>query len=348
LIGRNERSTPGYLTDDESVDERIAEDIVEAGSPTRGRNLLGLAISAIVLGAIAWWTSLQPAPQFPDDVGHLALVACAAILDVVVKVVIGGWRWHRVLAHSGVSHETPDAYALVPVGHMGNTVLPARSGELLRVVLLGRRTTARRREVLGSIVAERLLDLVVLIAMFAVITWVGVGDSHAGRAPATIAVGLVVLAFAAVLLYLRMRRRGRFERFAAVIRPFARASRLLFGRTGAKLAAVTVGIWTVYGLECFLVGASLGLSISPAEALMVTVFASFSTLIPSAPGFLGTFDAAVIFAAKSLGVASSAAFSFGLLVRFVMFVPITVVGFVILVTRYGGIQDLRRLVKRSA
>jgi uncharacterized protein (TIRG00374 family) len=327
----------------EAIDEHISEEIVEAGGSGTRRNLLGLAISGVVLGAIVWWASSQPAPRLPNDASHLALVAVAAVLDVLVKSIVGGWRWHRVLTQSGVPHDRRDAYALVPVGCMGNTVLPARTGELLRVFLLGRRTTAPRREVLGSIVAERLLDLLVLIALFAILSWSGIGGAPGGQAPATIAVTLVALGFLGALLYVRFRRRGRFERFATTVRPFARASRLLFGRVGAKLAVVTAGIWTLYGLECYLVGASLGLSITPVEALMITVFASFSTLVPAAPGFVGTFDAAVIFAAKSLGVSGAAALSFGLLVRFIMFVPITIVGSIILMTRYGGFGTLRRL-----
>jgi hypothetical protein len=49
---------------------------------------------------------------------------------------------------------------------MGNNVLPVRGGELLRVGLLGQRTTARWREILSSVIAERLLDAWVLAAMW--------------------------------------------------------------------------------------------------------------------------------------------------------------------------------------
>ena len=49
---------------------------------------------------------------------------------------------------------------------MGNNVLPARAGEALRVVLLDGRTDAGKRKILGTIVAERLLDLVALVIIF--------------------------------------------------------------------------------------------------------------------------------------------------------------------------------------
>jgi uncharacterized membrane protein YbhN (UPF0104 family) len=329
------------FSDSEATEERVAEEIVEAGPPGRGRDVIGLAISVLVIAAIAWWASRQPAPKFPSDAGHLALLGLACALDVLVKCFVCGWRWHRILVLSGVDHKRRDAYTLVPIGYMGNTVLPARGGELLRVLLLGQRTTARRREILGSIIAERLLDLLILIALFAILTWSGVKGAPWGRAPATIGAGLVLAAFLAMLMYRRLRRRGRFGRFAAVVRPVAHASRLLFGPVGATLAAVTACIWALYGFECYLVGESLGLSINPIEALTITVFASFSTLVPAAPGFLGTFDGAVILAARSLDISGGAALSFGLILRFVLFVPITAIGLLLLITRYGGFGVLR-------
>ena len=64
---------------------------------------------------------------------------------------------------------------------MGNNVLPARAGEVLRVVLMDQRATtddggkAGKRTLLGTIVAERIMDLIVLAAMTLV---VGFGVLH--------------------------------------------------------------------------------------------------------------------------------------------------------------------------
>jgi hypothetical protein len=62
-----------------------------------------------------------------------------------------------------IQHRRTDAYGLVAVGYLGNTVLPARGGEVFRIFLLSERSTALKREVLGSIVAERLLDATALV-----------------------------------------------------------------------------------------------------------------------------------------------------------------------------------------
>ena len=140
------------------------------------RAFLGLAVSAVCLIAVIVWASKQEPPQFPNSAREVTAVVLALVLYVGITV-LRGWRWHRILLLGGIRHRRKDAYGLTVVGYMGNTVLPARGGEVLRVILLGERTDARRREILGTIVAERFLDAVALVGLFVTMTWVGVAGA---------------------------------------------------------------------------------------------------------------------------------------------------------------------------
>jgi glycosyltransferase 2 family protein len=308
------------------------------------RDILGLAISAVSLVAVIWWATKQESPEFPTGARELLeLAACLVIYAVVT--LLRGWRWHTILRRAHVEHAPVDAYALTVVGYMGNNVLPARSGELLRVLLLGERTTARRRVILGSIIAERFLDLLTIVTLFAALTVGDVADRPLGVAPLALVAG-VVLAGATVLALLKaVRRRGRLERFAELVRPFAHATRVLVGWIGVVLAAVTVAVWLLEASIFWLVGDSLHLGITPVEALFLVVLTSFVAVIPSAPGYIGTFEAAVVFGLGAIGIEGGQALAFALLVRFLLYVPITVVGLGLMLVRYGG---LRRLRFRSA
>jgi hypothetical protein len=68
-------------------------------------------------------------------------------------------------------------------------------------------------------------------------------------------------------------------------------------------------------------------------------------LVPAAPGYLGTFDAAVLLGLAAVGV--TAQVSYVLVLRVVLFVPITIAGAVALAARYGGMQALRPVPLRS-
>jgi uncharacterized membrane protein YbhN (UPF0104 family) len=53
-------------------------------------------------------------------------------------------------------------------------------------------------------------------------------------------------------------------------------------------------------------------------------------VIPAAPGYVGTYDAAVLLALRSLG---KPALGYLLVLRFVLFVPITIAGFAVFLSR---------------
>lgn len=306
------------------------------------RAVSGVVISVVALAAVVWWASRQDAPSFPSKPGDIALVV-AAIGLYGVATLVRGWRWHVILRLDGIDHRARDALGIVCVGYMGNTVLPARGGEVLRVVLLKQRSPgARKREILGSIIAERALDAVVLIALFAMLTFVGVAGSPTGIVPAIVGTAALVLLGVGLYTYLRMRRAGRLEGFAAKVRPLVKASRPLLGPVGATLALATAGVWCLEAAIFVLVADSLNIGLSLIEGLSVNVLASFFSLVPAAPGYVGTLDAAILFGLKALDITGGAAVSFALLVRFVLFVPITVAGLLLVLTRYGGIAALRR------
>jgi uncharacterized membrane protein YbhN (UPF0104 family) len=280
--------------------------------------VLGAVVSIVALAGVVWWATKQETPKFPSAPGDLALIGLAVGL-YAVATLLRGLRWSTVLHRTGIEHNPADAYSLVAVGYMGNTVLPARGGEVMRVVLMGDRCSGSKRQVIGSIVAERLLDVAGLLILFAVMSWVGVAGTPTGQAPAAIGVAAALSVAVAIPVYLRLRAQGRLQRFADVIRPFSRASRVIF----------------------YLVGQSLGLSLSVVDGTFLVVLSSFFALIPAAPGYVGTFDAALLFGLGALGTHGGTAVAFAVLARFVLFVPVTVTGLVLALTRYGGLGRLR-------
>jgi len=304
---------------------------------------LSLAVSVIALAAVAWWVSQQDAPQFPSDARGYAWLG-AAFGVYALALVARGWRWHRIMRLAEIPHDRADAYRLTLVGYMGNNVLPARGGEVLRIALLGARTTAKRRTILGSIIAERMLDAAVLAALFAVLTWVGVAHAPAGQWPAAVAAVGLALGGAGLASYIALRRRGYFERFNEKVRPVTRALKVFAHAEGLLLALLSAVIWCCEGTTLLLVGKSLGLDLQLLDSTLIIVLASLFAAIPAAPGYAGTFDAGLVLGLKAVGVVGGTAVGFILLARFVMFVPVTLAGLFVLVHNYGGFRRGRIVV----
>ena len=73
------------------------------------------------------------------------------------------------------------------------------------------------------------------------------------------------------------------------------------------------------------------------EALVVVAAANLFALVPAGPGYLGTFDAGVLVALAALGVDGAPAVTFLLLLRFVLFVPITLAGLGVYLASYAAL-----------
>jgi glycosyltransferase 2 family protein len=307
--------------------------------------LIQALVSLVALAAVVWWASKQEAPELPSGAEAIAWLAAALVLYALATVVRGE-RWHYILAITRVRASRRDCYGLTCVGYMGNNVLPARAGEVLRVVLLAPRAEASKRAIAGSIVAERMLDVIVLAAIF-VITVYGVlgSDVLPTNRPILMAglIGVGLLALALVVWVLR--RHHFFERVRDWLRPIADSPRALLSGHGVLLLAATFVLWAFEAAVYLAVARSVDVDFSMTGALYLVALTNFVAALPAAPGSIGTFDAAVAWGAKRLGASGSAALSYLIMLRFVIYVPITVVGFIILVAGYGGWSKLREALR---
>jgi uncharacterized membrane protein YbhN (UPF0104 family) len=312
-----------------------------ASAPTRRLgtrlSLLGLAVSAFALAGVVWWALRQQPPRFPSTPAQWASMA-AAVAFYALATLVRGERWHRLLVHDGARPRRSDSQALNVVGYMGNNVLPARAGDAIRVVLMAPRAQTSMRTVVGTLLAERLLDIAVLLVLFVVVGYGILGEVGADKIElvALFAAAIGVAAVAAVVL---LRRNERVHRFAA---PMLSATLALRGRHGALMLAATCVVWGLEMLVWMSVGDAVGFDMGALQGAYLVALASVFALIPSGPGYAGTQDAAVAIGVKSLGGSGSQAVAYLLMLRFVLIVPITLVGFVLLVTRYGGLGRLRR------
>ncbi|MBI5105933.1 MAG: flippase-like domain-containing protein [Solirubrobacterales bacterium] len=311
----------------------------------RGSPLLqwaGVAVSLVCVAAVVWWAAKQPAPDLPDtreDVGALLL----AILLYGVATALRAERWKILIHDQGGDMPRADAYGLTVVGYMGNNVLPARGGDVFRVMLGAPRSDASRRTVIGTLLAERLLDIAVLVVLFVVLAVTiahGAGLPE-GRTLTWLLVGAAIALVCLAVAVLTLHRRGLLAKVRAFVAPMLASTLALRGRHGATMVAITMLIWTVEAGVWGSVGAAANIDMSVLESFYLVALASMFSMIPSGPGYAGTQDAAAVIGIKAIGGTSSAAVSYLILVRFVLLVPITAAGLVLVATRYGGLKRLR-------
>jgi hypothetical protein len=110
---------------------------------------------------------------------------------------------------------------------------------------------------------------------------------------------------------------------------------------GLLLLAMTLLIWAIEAAVWMSAAACVGFGMDPIEGLYIVALASVFSMIPSGPAYAGTQDAAAILGIKALGGTGAQAVAYIVMLRFIIVVPITLVGLVLLAARYGGLGRLR-------
>jgi uncharacterized membrane protein YbhN (UPF0104 family) len=291
---------------------------VAAALTQRRLGLLNVAVSAAAVAGIAWWATRQRAPHVPLRGVALAELAGAVALYGLVTV-LRGERWHRILERNGLRRRRRASYGLTVVGYMGNNTLPARAGDVMRVLLVG----GSRRVALGTVLAERLLDVLALAVLFVAVVLTRGLDF--GPLPYVAAAAAVALAAGAVAL-------KASHKLSQAIRPVAAASQGLLSVHGLALLGLSLLLWTGEAAVYLAVGYATDVHLGIDGALYVVALTNLSALLPAAPGYVGTFDAAVLLALRSLHLP---ALGYLLVLRFVLFVPITIAGAAVYFARYA-------------
>ena len=307
---------------------------------------LGALLSIACLVALVLWAVRQDAPTLPTGAGPLAELG-GAVAFYLAGCAVRAERWYELLRYNGAQPRRADAYGLLAVGNAGNNILPARAGDALRVVMIAPRAQTDARTAIGTIVAERVLDVVVLLGLFVVLAYGvlgGVDLPSGGRLlfAALLVAGLLAAAVAAAWV---LHRRRHLRRVLAFLAPMAEATRRLRSNHGLRLLGLTFVVWALEWVAWWLTAQAAGLDLALLEVGYLMGLASVFALVPSGPGYVGTFDAAIAFGVRAIGHSGAQALSYLLLLRFVVTVPITVIGLVILVTRYGGVGRMRAMVR---
>jgi hypothetical protein len=194
------------------------------------------------------------------------------------------------------------------------------------------------RSVVGTLLAERLLDIGLLVVIFVVVGY-GLLGEVGGDSVEIVLLAAAGTALVAGVAYLLVRRNDRVMAFVA---PIASATLgLRRAHHGLRLLGITMVIWAIEASVWMSTAAAVGFGMTPIEGLYIVALSSIFAMIPSGPAYAGTQDAAAIIGIKALGGTGAQAVAYVVMLRFVIVVPITIVGLALLVTRYGGLGRLR-------
>ncbi|GAB6041986.1 lysylphosphatidylglycerol synthase transmembrane domain-containing protein [Endothiovibrio diazotrophicus] len=270
------------------------------------------ALFGVAVGALFLWLALRG--QSWERLEGLARQLqmgwiAAAVAGYFVAMALRTARWQQLLRQLQPEIRTGAVAETLLLGYAVNNLLPARLGELFRADYAKRRFAMPRSTVLGTIVLERVLDGVTVV-LFLAGGLLLVGSAEAQRLPLWSAAGAGLALFGLLLvggwLIGGLAERGpplpRLPRpLAQRAGNFARAIGILRRRAILGAALLSPLIWLCEAAALWCVLYALALPLAPGGALMLTGAVSLSTLIPTAPGYLGTLQYAFQLGLSAIG-----------------------------------------------
>jgi hypothetical protein len=216
-------------------------------------------------------------------------------------------------------------------------------GDIYRGYLAKQKLDVPVSKALGTIIAERLIDLIVLMALLLAAGAVVFRTKAPGILIPYVVIGVAVcLAGVGVILVMRAGRGQRVLRHLPEA-VFHRYESLRMGAVDSfarlpTLLVLTVMVWAAEGARLGLVVFSLhlaGVHLGPSQFLLIALVAALLTTVPFLPGGLGLVEAGMIGVLITVGgVTNSAAASITLLDRSVSYGSLVVIGFVIFVVTH--------------
>jgi len=249
------------------------------------------------------------------------------------------------------------------VGFMVNNLFPLRMGEVVRCWYLARETGVSAAATFGTVILERVIDTLAVIAMVLLVVPLRAHASDAGLTRGALLLVPVAVLPILFLWGLRVRPALVLGLVRACLRPFparlaGRSERMLerfAGGLGALrggrhllwIAWHTVVIWLVISVVPILAAfEALAIDLhSPWQELVAawTTQAAIGVAValPSSPGFFGLFHYACRVALVRSGVALDTAVAAGTLIHSVMWVTLTAMGLCVLRWRRTRLADAR-------
>ncbi|TVQ79027.1 MAG: UPF0104 family protein [Bradymonadales bacterium] len=295
---------------------------------TSNKIWVGLGLSAALLLSAFYFLDVQKVIEELRSTTARLLWICfgLAFLQQIALAI----RWQRLLQPLGL-RGFGLAFWSLRLNYFYNLCLPARLGEPYRIYFLHRRAGLKAATLVGTMAAERFLDLLGLI-FFVYLSFLvlGLKDQFSlWKWFLLLGAGLSL-----VMIFIRWTPRhkgGRWIRKLIFWRDQLLKGMKVLMRPKVFLAGIltTAASWLIFSLMIFLILKDFDVSASFFHAILVLAGVSIAVALPSSPGQIGTFEAGAALALVSfLSVNLERAVSIGIIFHLSQMIPTLVVGLI--------------------
>ncbi len=287
-----------------------------------------------------------------------------------VSHLIRAWRWKYLLAHLKSDISVHRLFSAVMIGYMINNLFP-RAGEIARAYVVGKLEGISKSGALGTVVVERILDLVSFFFILCLVLFFSPGSLEmlftdverlrplflGGSILSILVLSFLFLKSERIILALKGLRRIVPERikekYEHLLDTFAAGFRVTGTRRNvAMIIGTSLGIWFCYALTLyvsfFAFDTIASAPVGPGAAVILLTFSTAAFILP-APGGFGTYHSFLTYALVQLyQIDMPTALSYSVVTHEMGFVLVVIVGVVYFLKDHLKISEIQgETVKRG-
>lgn len=329
----------------------------------KAKIVAGMIIAAVLLTLAVGNIQFRSALELFARVGIGYLMAAVAFLACAYFVRI--LRWTVMLRTFDATVTWRQACGPFLASFALNNILPLRVGDVMRCFGFQEVLHIKPTRMFASLIVERILDLTTLLCFAAVILWWFESEL---RPFAYLRAGALLLAVTAIPLVIGVLIPSIPMFFVTIVRhlPFVRRSKIARNiisfamRSIRSLATIGAGGrvpllillsiagWALEGSVYYAVVYALHGSVRSVGPLLSMVSGTLATLIPSTPGYVGTFDFFAKLGLTASGETQTLAAVEALTVHAVLWLPVTLAGVGYVSYEHGILPTLRLIFQQKS
>ena len=285
-----------------------------------------------------------------------------AVIVFFISIWLRALRWQYLLE----TREFLTIRVLFPallIGYMFNIFLPAHLGEFIRAYMVNKKKGIKTSTVFGSIVIERIIDVFTMLLLMALALVIFPFPQWVRNSGYLSFVGIVI--FFIVLILMKKYRNRALNMVGKVIKflPFNMTTKIISifnsffdGIVPLKkrkyyifVTILSIVIWICYGSIFQLMFFSFDFvniySLPWSTALVILVITTISVLVPSSPGYIGTYHYLCQISLGLFGIPKGPALTFAFIMHGINTFPLLIVGVILILSMRINFIEIQKRVE---
>jgi glycosyltransferase 2 family protein len=319
--------------------------------------LFGVLISLVLLFFVFRKVDFAKILIALKDINYFWVVVF--ILINFLNICIKSYRWKTLFPDFKKTPVIRFLHFFI-IGIMTNNILPFRMGEVVRGYLIADKLGVSKTASIGTVVTERAFDVLSLLVLFFIFLMTNYGAFVPTALRHSIIVMLIV--FMAIFLFMIFATRQRHIIVNLINKlEFLYPARLknsihekihffLDGLGTLKhnkhilrLLSFSIFIWLIEGVSYYTIGVAMHIPVGLIGFMFIMMAICMGAMLPSAPAYLGVYEAACVGAFLVLGIDQNKGLAYAIVIHALQIIIVTVAGVIFIMKEGFSFKDIKKI-----